>query len=84
LIALIRNPVWKNGPQICERFMLPAFESEKAARDFHEKSAPGTHVDPPFECACGRWHYASTAREPGGASNGGGRYAKDRDRERNR
>ena len=59
---------------------LPAFDTQASAFAFHEKHAPGTHMETnsPWEpCKhCNCYHYKSTGRGPGGESSGQGRFSK--------
>jgi hypothetical protein len=57
---------FKGCPDICTKTWLPAHESERAARDFHEKNSPSCDtVKSPWWCECGKWHTTSNAPSPG-------------------
>lgn len=71
--ALLQNPVWPNGPLICARFWLPAFDTVEAAKAL-TRTVEGDSVKSAWRCkACGKIHVERYVRPPAGASSGVGR-----------
>jgi hypothetical protein len=56
---IIRNPVWKDGPLMCDYEMLPAFATEQDALNFHNLHGENpTAIYEKWKCeVCGHWHY---------------------------
>lgn len=76
-MSLFKNPVWKDGPTLCGATNLPAFETEKDAREFMKNNTPRASIDLIYRChSCGHIHVQAHGPDPAGDSSGTGRSAK--------
>ena len=72
-----RNPVWKDGPDYCERTKLPAFADKAGADAYMKSKCFGLSVADVWECKeCGRWHFHCKSPSPAGDSSGHGRTSR--------
>jgi len=70
-------PRWPNGPRICEKANLPAFETVAQVDAFYETNCPGHSIVARWRCReCGLIHCWGVGGTPSGASSGTTRIAK--------